>query len=265
MPGRISRRNHFFAAATTCSVTRDTQTSPITLRNVGKTYDDRGSPVQALDDVSLTLPRGSFTAIMGPSGAGKSTLMHLIGCLDTPSAGTVTVAGKNSTTLSSAERTRVRATTIGFVFQTFQLLSRLTALQNVALPMAFQGLARSARTERARTLLSRVGLENRTDHLPAALSGGQRQRVAIARALANDPRLLLADEPTGNLDTETGDRILRRFTELHDEGNTILVVTHERRVAEYAQRIIHLQDGAIVQTERLTDDSSQQSTKEGTD
>lgn len=260
----VTRRNYFFAEVVMCSVPRDTQ-SPITLRNVGKTYNDRGSPVQALDDVSLTLARGSFTAIMGPSGAGKSTLMHLIGCLDTPSVGTVTVAGKNSTTLSSTERTRVRATTIGFVFQTFQLLPRLTALQNVALPMAFQGLARSARTERARTLLSRVGLEDRTDHLPAALSGGQRQRVAIARALANDPTLLLADEPTGNLDTETGDRILRRFTELHEEGNTILVVTHERRVAEHAQRIIHLQDGAITRTEQLTDDSSRQSTREGTD
>jgi putative ABC transport system ATP-binding protein len=242
-------------------MTRDQHSSLVTLRNVRKEFDGKGEPVQALDGLSLTLPRGSFTSIMGPSGAGKSTLMNLIGCLDTPSAGEVTIDGNHIDELSSNERTRVRATTIGFVFQTFQLLSRLTALQNVALPMAFQGWSRSDRTERAHTLLSRVGLEDRTDHRPAALSGGQRQRVSIARALANDPTLLLADEPTGNLDTETGDRILRLFTELHDEGNTILVVTHERRVAEYAQRIIHLQEGTTTHTEHLTD-SPQPSSEE---
>lgn len=238
----------------------DTHRSPIILRDVRKTYD-RGSPVEALNEVSLTLPRGSFTAIMGPSGAGKSTLMHLIGGLDAPTAGEVIIAGEDITTLSSAERTQVRAATIGFVFQTFHLLPRLTAHQNVALPMVFQGQDRSDRTERAHTLLARVGLEDRADHLPAALSGGQRQRVAIARALANDPALLLADEPTGDLDTDTGDRILRYFAELHDRGNTILMVTHERRVAEYAQQIIHLRDGEITRTEQLTEDSFQQDEK----
>lgn len=242
----------------------DEQRSPIILRDVRKTYD-RGSPVEALNDISMTLPRGSFTAIMGPSGAGKSTLMHLIGCLDTPTSGSVIIAGQDVTTLSPSERTQVRATTVGFVFQTFHLLPRLTAQQNVALPMVFQGRSRSDRTERAHTLLERVGLEDRADHLPSALSGGQRQRVAIARALANDPTLLLADEPTGDLDAETGDRILRYFTELHDDGNTVLVVTHERRVAEYAQRIIHLRDGEITRTEQLTDDSIQQNTMEGID
>ena len=259
------RKTHFFAATHKETVQPDQQNSPIILRGVRKTYDDGGSPIWALDDVSLTLPRGSFTAIMGPSGAGKSTLMHLVGCLDTPTAGSVTIAGDDITSLSPAERTQVRATTIGFVFQTFHLLPRLTALQNVALPMVFQGRERSARTERAHSLLARVGLGDRTDHFPSALSGGQRQRVAIARALANDPTLLLADEPTGNLDTDTGDRILRRFTELHDEGNTILVVTHERRVAEYAQRIIHLRDGVITQTEQLTEDSVQQNAREEID
>jgi putative ABC transport system ATP-binding protein len=258
------RQTHFFAAIEGETVQPDNQRSPIILRDVQKTYD-RGSPVDALTGVSLTLPRGSFTAIMGPSGAGKSTLMHLIGCLDTPTSGTVTIAGQDITTLSSAERTQVRATTIGFVFQTFHLLPRLTAHQNVALPMVFQGEDRSARTERAHTLLARVGLEDRADHLPSALSGGQRQRVAIARALVNNPTLLLADEPTGNLDTETGDRILRRFTDLHEEGNTVLVVTHERRVAEYAQRIIHLQDGTITRREQLTDDSVQQDMREEID
>lgn len=191
--------------------------------------------------------------------------MHLIGGLDTPTSGSVIIAGQDITTLSSTERTKIRATTIGFVFQTFHLLPRLTAHQNVALPMVFQGRERSARTERAHTLLARVGLEDRADHLPSALSGGQRQRVAIARALANDPTLLLADEPTGDLDTDTGDRILRYFTELHDEGNTILVVTHERRVAEYAQRIIHLREGEITRTEQLADDSIQQNATEEID
>lgn len=243
----------------------------VALDTVGKTFQSDRSPVQALAGLSFTLPHGSFTAIMGPSGAGKSTLMHIIGCLDTPTKGTVTINGRDVTALSSTERTRVRATTIGFIFQIFQLLPRLTAHQNVALPMVFQGEKRSVRDNRANELLSRVGLGDRTEHYPAELSGGQRRRVAIARALANSPTLLLADEPTGNLDTETGNRILRLFTELNKDGNTILVVTHERRVAEYAERIIHLQDGTITGTERLdglpaggmADDPSQHSGRGG--
>lgn len=235
----------------------------VTLDSVGKTYHNERSPVQALAGLSFTLPRGSFTAIMGPSGAGKSTLMHIIGCLDTPTEGTVTIDGQNINKLSSTGRTRVRGTTIGFIFQIFQLLPRLTAHENVALPMIFRGEKKEIRTERADELLSRVGLGDRTTHYPAELSGGQRRRVAIARALVNNPTLLLADEPTGNLDTETGDRILRLFTELNNEGNTVLVVTHERRVAEYAQRIIHLQNGMITGTERL--DEMPQPTEKASD
>lgn len=222
----------------------------VTLDSVGKTFHSERAPVQALAGLSFTLPHGSFTAIMGPSGAGKSTLMHIIGCLDTPTEGTITIDGRDVTTLSSPERTRVRATTIGFIFQIFQLLPRLTAHENVALPLIFQGVDRETRAKRADELLARVGLGDRTEHYPAELSGGQRRRVAIARALVNRPTLLLADEPTGNLDTETGNRILRLFKELNEEGNTILVVTHKQRVAECAERVIHLQDGVVTGTEQ---------------
>lgn len=220
----------------------------ISLDDVRKTYQ-RGEPVHALDGVTLDVSRGSYTAIMGPSGSGKSTLMNLIGCLDTPTSGTVVVDGKDVSQLSGRERTRLRGTEIGFVFQTFNLMPRLTALGNVALPQVFQGIDRRERRERARDLLDRVGIADRADHFPNELSGGQRQRVALARALINDPVLVLADEPSGNLDTETEAQVLDLFAEFHDAGTTLIVVTHERHVAERADRIVHLLDGEIQRIE----------------
>ncbi|WP_311172071.1 ABC transporter ATP-binding protein [Halobellus ordinarius] len=224
----------------------------VTLSNVRKTYR-LGGIVEALADVSLSLPRGSYTAVMGPSGSGKSTLLNLVGGLDTPTEGQVTVAGQDLAAASETERAAVRGTQVGFIFQTFNLMPRLTALENVTMPLVFDGWERPRRRERARALLSDVGLGDRLDHKPTELSGGQRQRVAIARALAPDPELLLADEPTGNVDTETGDRIMRLLDELHTAGNTILLVTHERRIAERAERIVHVRDGSIERTEELTD------------
>ena len=179
----------------------------VSLSHVTKTYD-LGGPVTALDDVSLSLARGSYTAVMGPSGSGKSTLLNLVGGLDTPTSGTVAVDGKEWGTLSENERATLRGREVGFIFQTFNLMPRLTAVENVALPLTFQGWGRTERTERARELLDSVGLGDRLDHRPPELSGGQRQRVAIARALAAEPAILLADEPTGNVDTETGSRVM---------------------------------------------------------
>ena len=222
----------------------------VAMTDVTKTYH-LGEPVHALEDVTLSIPRGSFTAIMGPSGSGKSTLMNLVGCLDTPTAGTVAVDGRSVADLSGRERTRLRGTQVGFVFQTFNLMPRLTALENVALPQIFRGVPRDERHERARELLARVDLADRGDHRPNELSGGQRQRVAIARALVNDPAILLADEPTGNLDTETGDRILSLFEDLHASGHTVVMVTHERHVAERAERVVHLLDGRLERIESL--------------
>ena len=229
--------------------TDDTGTA-VSLENVRKTYQ-LGEPVHALDGVSLDISQGSYTAIMGPSGSGKSTLMNLVGCLDTPTEGTVVVDGADVATLDDRERTTLRGTTVGFVFQTFNLMPRLTALENVALPQLFQNVGRGERRERARELLERVGLADRADHLPNELSGGQRQRVALARALVNDPALVLADEPTGNLDTDTEDDILELFAEFHGSGTTMIVVTHERHVAERAERIVHLLDGKLERIEEL--------------
>ena len=219
-------------------------TPAVSLADVRKTYHV-GEPVHALDGVSLSLPRGSYTAVMGPSGSGKSTLLNLIGCLDRPTEGEVFVDGRAVSTLDERERTVLRGEEIGFVFQTFNLLSRSTALENVELPLVFRGRSREQRRERATELLEKMGLSDRLDHRPNELSGGQRQRVAIARALVADPTLLLADEPTGNLDTETGARILELFDELHAEGNAILMVTHEPHVADRAERIVRLVDGKI--------------------
>ncbi|WEL18715.1 ABC-type antimicrobial peptide transport system,ATPase component [Halorhabdus sp. SVX81] len=227
--------------------------SVVSLADVRKEYS-LGGTVTALDGVDLTLPDGSYTAVMGPSGSGKSTLLNLIGALDTPTSGTVTVNGTAVSELSESGRARLRGTEIGFIFQTFNLMPRLTASENVALPLVFAEWDRRERAERARTLLERVGLGDRLDHLPQELSGGQRQRVAIARALAADPALLLADEPTGNVDTETGDEIMSLFADAHDRGNTILLVTHERRIAEHADRIIHVRDGVRERTEHLGGD-----------
>ena len=222
----------------------------VALEDVRKTYQ-LGEPVHALDGVSLDVPRGSYTAIMGPSGSGKSTLMNLVGCLDTPTDGAVVIDGQDVTTLGERERTRLRGTQVGFVFQTFNLMPRLTALENVALPQLFQGVDRAERHHRARALLERVGLADRADHRPNELSGGQRQRVALARALVNDPALVLADEPSGNLDTETEADILDLFEEFHHAGTTMVVVTHEPHVAERAERIVHLLDGRIERIEEL--------------
>lgn len=211
-----------------------------------------GEPVHALDGISISLPTGSYTAVMGPSGSGKSTLMNVLGCLDTPDEGEVEINGQSVAALSEPERATLRGTEIGFVFQTFNLMPRLTALENVTLPLVFNHGIEESPDERGRSLLERVGLADRIDHKPNELSGGQRQRVSIARALANDPSLILADEPTGNLDTETGDRIMELFDELHSEGATILMVTHEPHIAERAERIIHLVDGSIDRIEEVS-------------
>ncbi|SDJ61541.1 putative ABC transport system ATP-binding protein [Halovenus aranensis] len=227
----------------------------VSLESVRRTYY-LGEPVDALDGVSLSLPEGSFTAVMGPSGSGKSTLMNMIGCLDTPDEGTVTVNGQDVGALPDGKRARLRGAELGFIFQQFNLLPRLTAAENVTLPMVFQTVVDEGRRERAETLLTRVGLGDRLDHTPPELSGGQRQRVAIARALVNEPSVLLADEPTGNLDTETGSTIMDLFEELHEEGRTILMVTHERHIAEHADRIVHLVDGQIEEIEDLGGDSA---------
>ena len=216
--------------------------------NLRRTYY-LGEPVDALDGISLSLPSGSFTAVMGPSGSGKSTLMNMLGCLDTPDEGTVEIRGESVTEMSGAERANVRGTEIGFVFQTFNLMPRLTAAENVTLPLVFNNAVGKGRRERATELLEAVGLGDRLDHKPSELSGGQRQRVAISRALVNEPTLILADEPTGNLDMETGSEIMSLFESLHEEGRTILMVTHERHIAEYADRIVHLVDGEIEEIE----------------
>jgi ABC-type antimicrobial peptide transport system, ATPase component len=222
----------------------------VSLDDVRKEYE-LGGTVTALDGVDLTFEDGSYTAVMGPSGSGKSTLLNLVGALDTPTSGDVTVAGESVATLSEAERAALRGTRIGFIFQTFNLMPRLTAVENVSLPLMFAEWSRSERRERAEQLLDDVGLGDRFDHLPQELSGGQRQRVAIARALASDPELILADEPTGNVDTDTGNEIMSLLRDANDRGNAILLVTHERRIAEHADRIVEVTDGVIEGIERV--------------
>ena len=224
----------------------------VTLSDVRKRYDV-GGVVEALAGVSLSLSAGSYTAVMGPSGSGKSSLLNLVGGLDTPTEGTVTVGGQELSSATEAERAAIRGSRVGFVFQTFNLMPRLTAVENVAMPLVFDGWGRTERRERARALLTDVGLGDRFDHKPTELSGGQRQRVAIARALAPDPELILADEPTGNVDTETGGQIMGLLDDLHAAGNTILLVTHERRIAEHADRIVNVRDGVIEGIEELSD------------
>lgn len=222
----------------------------VSVDNVRKEYD-LGGTVTALDGVSLSFDSGAYTAIMGPSGSGKSTLLNLIGALDTPTSGDVIVSEENVATLSETQRAQLRGTQIGFIFQTFNLMPRLTAEQNVALPLIFAEWGRSRRRDRARGLLEDVGLGDRTEHLPQELSGGQRQRVAIARALASDPDLILADEPTGNVDTETGEEIMGLLADANERGNAVVLVTHERRIAEHAERIIHIKDGVVEGIESL--------------
>ena len=217
----------------------------ISVKDLRKTYQMGSQLVHALQSVSLDIRVNEYVALMGPSGSGKSTLMNLLGCLDTPTAGEYFLNGINVSTMTDDQLAEVRNKEIGFVFQTFNLLPRLTALENVALPLVYSGLGRSARHEKARKALEAVSLADRMTHKPNEMSGGQRQRVAIARALVNDPAIILADEPTGNLDTKTSLEIMEIFDEIHHQGNTIILVTHEQEISEYAQRVIRLRDGLV--------------------
>ncbi len=216
-----------------------------------KTYIMGTEEIHAVSGVDVEIRKGEYVAIMGPSGSGKSTLMNLIGCLDTPTAGRYYINGHLVTDLSDDELARIRNREIGFVFQTFNLLPRATALHNVELPLIYAGMPSEARLERAKQALRQVDLEPRMYHKPSELSGGQRQRVAIARALVNDPAILLADEPTGNLDTATGNEIMSVFARLHQDGNTIVLVTHEHDIAMNAHRVIHVRDGKVERDERI--------------
>src|SRR5450631_2149085 len=214
-----------------------------------KSYVMGEEEIHALRGVSIQIERGEYVAIMGPSGSGKSTLMNLIGCLDTPSKGTYLLNGKQASEMNDDELARIRNEEIGFVFQTFNLLPRATALHNVELPLIYAGVTGKNRSERANQALDKVELGDRKTHRPNELSGGQRQRVAIARALVNNPSILLADEPTGNLDSKTGDEIMALFARLHGQGNTIILVTHENDIAQRANRIIHVRDGKVEKDE----------------
>ncbi len=217
-----------------------------------KSYDMGSQSVHALRGVDLQIQRNEYVAIMGPSGSGKSTLMNLMGCLDTPSRGQYILNGRLVSEMKDDELAHIRNQEIGFVFQTFNLLSRATAIQNVELPLIYAGLSSKERRNRSQETLERVELSDRADHRPNELSGGQRQRVAIGRALVNSPSILLADEPTGNLDSRTGREIMALFESLHRQGNTIVLVTHEADLASHAQRVIHLLDGQIERDESPT-------------
>ena len=217
----------------------------ISLFNIRKTYVLGAQTVHALKKIDLDIQRGEYVALMGPSGSGKSTLMNVIGCLDTPSQGEYWLNDKEVSKMSDVDLSKVRNDEIGFVFQTFNLLTRLTAFDNVALPLVYAGIPLKERNERAAETLNKVGLGDRFHHKPNELSGGQRQRVAVARALINNPSLLLADEPTGNLDTQTSHEIMALFEEIHAAGNTIVLVTHEEDIAKHAKKIVRLRDGLI--------------------
>jgi putative ABC transport system ATP-binding protein len=217
----------------------------IQTKDLWKTYEMGTELIHALQGVSIEIERGEYVAIMGPSGSGKSTLMNLIGCLDTPSKGSYLLNGKQVSEMNDDELARIRNEEIGFVFQTFNLLPRATALHNVELPLIYAGVSAKVRGERAAQALDKVELADRKTHRPNQLSGGQRQRVAIARALVNNPSILLADEPTGNLDSKTGVEIMSLFARLHESGNTIVLVTHEPEVAAHAHRAIHIRDGQV--------------------
>ena len=224
--------------------------SLIEMRNVSKVYDMGEEKIYALRDVAVAIEPNEYVAIMGPSGSGKSTLMNIIGCLDRPSIGSYVLRGKEVADLPEDELARIRNQEIGFVFQTFNLLPRSAALENVELPLVYAGVGQAERRKRAAEALEDVGLTDRAKHRPNELSGGQRQRVAIARALINRPSILLADEPTGNLDSKTGEEILLLFESLHGRGQTVIVVTHEEEVARRARRILRLRDGRIEADER---------------
>jgi putative ABC transport system ATP-binding protein len=217
----------------------------ITIKDIGRKYVIGAEVIHALKSVSLTINKGEFVALMGPSGSGKSTLMNILGCLDTPTKGEYILNGINASHMSDNELAEVRNSEIGFVFQTFNLLPRNSALDNVALPLVYAGVSKEDRLARARQALTNVGLGNRIDHKPNELSGGQRQRVAVARALINNPSIILADEPTGNLDTKTSIEIMGLIEDIHAKGNTIILVTHEEDIAQHAHRIVRMRDGLI--------------------
>ncbi|RMF02736.1 MAG: ABC transporter ATP-binding protein [Bacteroidetes bacterium] len=219
----------------------------IRTRGLRKIYDMGATQVKALNGVDLDIEKNEYVALMGPSGSGKSTLMNLLGCLDTPTSGEYWLDGVKVSTMTDSELAEIRNRKIGFVFQTFNLLPRLSALDNVALPLVYAGWSKADRERRAQEVLDAVGLGDRVDHKPNELSGGQRQRVAIARALVNNPSIILADEPTGNLDTKTSIEIMAIFEQIHAAGNTVIIVTHEPDIAEHAHRIVRLRDGVVEQ------------------
>lgn len=225
----------------------------ITIKEIGRKYVIGSEVIHALKSVSLDIEKGEFVALMGPSGSGKSTLMNILGCLDTPTSGTYILNDKNVSHMSDAALAEVRNKEIGFVFQTFNLLPRSTSLDNVALPLIYAGTKRKDREERAKLALENVGLGNRMHHKPNELSGGQRQRVAVARALINNPSIILADEPTGNLDTKTSVEIMGLLEEIHSKGNTIILVTHEEDIAMHAHRIVRMRDG-LIETDQINTD-----------
>lgn len=222
----------------------------IELYNIRKTYFMGSTSLEVLKGISLTINKNEYVALMGPSGSGKSTLMNILGCLDTPTSGTYILNGKDVSKMPDDDLAEVRNHEIGFVFQQFNLLPRLTAAENVALPLIYAGIGKKERTERAMIALQKVALEDRSSHKPNELSGGQIQRVAIARALVNNPSLLLADEPTGNLDTKTSVEVMEIFGQIQSAGNTVVLVTHEEDIAEYAKRIVRLRDGNV-ESDRL--------------
>jgi putative ABC transport system ATP-binding protein len=223
----------------------------IEVKDLTKTYVMGTEEVHALAGVSVEIERGEYVAIMGPSGSGKSTLMNLIGCLDSPSTGTYVLNGREVSRMDDNELAAIRNKEIGFVFQTFNLLARTSALGNVELPLIYAGVPRAERVERAKAALTAVGMADRMTHKPNELSGGQRQRVAVARALVNDPSIILADEPTGNLDSKTGTEVMALFDQLNARGNTIILVTHEEDIAQHARRILRLMDGKIVSDQHV--------------
>ncbi len=217
----------------------------INIKNITRNFPMGNEVVKVLKGIDLEIERGEYVALMGPSGSGKSTLMNLLGCLDTPTSGSYELNGKDVSNMTDDELAEIRNKEIGFVFQTFNLLPRTTALENVALPMIYAGASKKERTARAKEVLTQVGLADRMDHKPNQLSGGQRQRVAVGRALVNSPSIILADEPTGNLDSKTSVEIMSLFNKIHAAGNTVILVTHEEDIAENAHRIIRLRDGII--------------------
>jgi putative ABC transport system ATP-binding protein len=224
----------------------------ISIKNLNKTYIMGAEIVEALKTVSLDIAKNEYVALMGPSGSGKSTLMNLLGCLDSPTSGEYWLNGTEVSTMDDGELAEVRNKEIGFVFQTFNLMPRLSALENVALPLVYAGIGREERLAKARKVLESVGLGDRVNHKPNELSGGQRQRVAVARALVNDPAIILADEPTGNLDSKTSYEIMGLFEQIHKAGNTVILVTHEHDIALHAHRVVRLRDG-LIESDQLND------------